>query len=335
VIISTAAHDAPAGPVSADDLLAASLGRAAPGPATPAEAEDEVARLEQAGDLDETLEAIIGANDLVDHAVLAGLLRLGRAVARLVLPSAPGIHALPPDARSDAWAQAVANNGLIQGFGTGWILGSARRLLITNNHVIPLTQAARGALAEFGYEREIRAGARPQHVLRLNPDAFFLTSPNLAFGGLDYSLVALAQPAPEALGFLAPVQGVTVARSAAIYIVQHPRGDPKAYVLNHNRKVNQTAETVTYISDTLAGSSGAPLFDDALRLVGIHHLGNYPVTIGARTEMTNLGSRIEAVVRDIVRQLQARGADDAEVLHWFGEGVIANAWAQRGPPLEP
>ena len=326
VIVSTAAHAAPAGPVSADDLLAASLGHTVPGPATPADAADEVARLEATGNLDETLEAIIGENDLVDHALLAGLLRAGRAVARLVLPSAPGIHALPPDARSDAWAQAAAANGLVQGFGTGWILGSARRLLITNNHVIPLPEAARGAAAEFGYERGLRTAARPEHVLRLDPDAFFLTSPNLAFGGLDYTLVALAQPAPAELGFLAPVQGVTAARSSAIFVVQHPRGDPKAYVLNHNRKVNQTPEFVTYISDTLEGSSGAPLFDDGLRLVGIHHLGNYQVMIGTRAEMTNLGSRIEAVVSDLVRQLHARGAGEADVLHWFGDGVIATTW---------
>ncbi len=329
VILGTATRVAPAGPVSADDLLAASLGRAAPAPLNPANADDEVLRLEQAGDLDETLEAIIGTNELVDHALVAGLLRAGRAVARLVLPGAPGIHALPPDARDDAWAQAAAANGLVQGFGTGWILGSARRLIITNNHVIPLAEAARAAVAEFGYERDIRTGARTQHVLRLDPDAFFLTSPNVAFGGLDYTLVGLPRPAPEELGFLAPVQGVTAARTAAIYIVQHPRGDPKAYVLNHNRKVNQSTEFVTYISDTLEGSSGAPLFDDALRLVGLHHLGNYPVKIGTRTEMTNLGSRIEAIVRDIVRQLQARNATDADLLHWFGEGVVTTAWRAR------
>ncbi len=326
VILSGAAGSAPAGPVSADDLLAASLGRATPGPSTPADAADEVARLESSGNLDETLEAIIGTNDLVDHALLAGLLRLGRAVARLVLPGAPGIHALPPDARSDAWAQATAADGLVQSYGTGWILGRARRLLITNNHVIPLPDAARAAVAEFGYERDLRTAARAQCVLRLDPDAFFLTSPNLAFGGLDYTLVALANPAPEELGFLEPVQGVTAARTTGIFLVQHPRGDPKAYVVNNNRKVNQTDAYVTYLSDTLEGSSGAPLFDDALRLVGIHHLGNYLVTIGTRTETTNLGSRIEAVVVDIVRQLRARGNDEAAVLQWFGEGVVANAW---------
>ncbi len=334
VILAAPGRDVPGGPVSADDLLAASLGRPVATPAAPT-VDDEIARLEATGDLDDTLEAIIGENDLVDHALLAGLLRAGRAVARLVLPGVAGIHALPPDARSDAWAQAVAADALLPSFGTGWILGRARRLLITNNHVIPLPEAARDAVAEFGYERALRGGARPQHVLRLDPAAFFLTSPNLAFGGLDYTLVALAQPAPEELGFLEPVQGVTAARTAAIFIVQHPRGDPKAYVLNHNRKVNQTDQFVTYLSDTLAGSSGSPLFDDALRLVGIHHLGNYTVTIGTRTETTNLGSRIEAVVSDIVGQLRAPGdasaggagiTDEAQVLHWFGEGVIANAW---------
>jgi hypothetical protein len=280
----------------------------------------------------EALEAIIGENDIVDHSLVKALLSAGRAVARIVLSGAEGLHTVPPQERSAAWQRAVEDNALIQGYGTGWIFGRARRLLITNNHVLPLPEAARTASAEFGFERDIKAGARAQMVLRLNPDEFFLTSPNMSFGGLDYTLVALNRPAPEELGYLEPVQGVTASWATNIFIVQHPRGNPKAYVLNHNRKVNLSVQFVTYISDTLEGSSGSPLFDDAVRLVGIHHLGNYRVKIGASEEQTNLGSRIEVVVSDIVRQLRAMpGWDEEKVRTWFGEGTVLNAWRAGNP----
>lgn len=244
----------------------------------------------------------------------------------MVVRGVEALDTVAPDARAAAWQQAVASNALIQGYGTGWIFGNARRLLMTNNHVIPLPAAAQSAMAEFGYERDLRSGARPQSVLALDPAAFFLTSPNLQFGGLDYTLVAFVRQPGEELGFLEPVQGVTASNATNIFIVQHPRGDPKAYILNHNRKVNLTDRYVTYISDTLSGSSGSPLFNDSLRLVGIHHVGNYTVTIGSRSEQTNLGSRIEVIISDIVQQLQARAFTEAQVAYWFGEGPVLNHW---------
>ncbi len=273
------------------------------------------------------LEAVIDKNDLIDHALIKGLLFAGRAVARLVVSGVEGLFAVPPDQRAESWRQAAEANALIRGHGTGWVLGRARRLLITNNHVLPLPEAARTATVEFGYERDLRTGAMPQLVLRLDPDAFFLTSPNMAFEGLDYTLVALSRPAPEEIGHLEPVQGITASTADNIFIVQHPGGNPKSYVLNHNRRVTVTDRYVTYVSDTLEGSSGSPLFDDSLRLVGIHHVGNFRTRVGAQEELTNLGSRIEVVLADALRQLQAQpGWDEAQVRAWFGDGPVVNLW---------
>lgn len=303
-------HAPGGGGLTTDELIAAQLGGVEP-------SAHEVAPA--GGDLESALlEAIIGENEIIDHALLKGLLLAGRSVARVVVSGVQGLFTTPPEQRAQQWKQAEQAGALIQGYGTGWIFGRARRLLITNNHVIPLPEAARTASAEFGYERDLRTGARAQQVLKLAPDEFFLTSPNMAFGGLDYTLVALSRQAPEELGYLEPVQGITAARTANVFIVQHPRGDPKAYVLNHNRKVNLTDRYLTYVSDTLEGSSGSPLLDDSLRLVGIHHVGNYTVQIGGRDEQTNLGSRIEAVVADIVAQLRAAHWEDDKIEQWIG-----------------
>lgn len=317
---------------STDDLLAWQLGGGPAASAPPDEARpagDELLQLE----MDDLFEAIIGENDLVDHRLVNGLVQAGKAVARIVVSGIADFSAVPPDERTAAWQAAVDANTLIRSYGTGWIFGASKRLVMTNNHVIPLVEAARTARAEFGYENSARGVARPQRTLALDPDAFFLTSPNLAFGGLDYTLVALnaeEQTLHAAdLATLEPVQGITAATAKSIYIVQHPKGDPKAYVLNHNRKVNLSDHYLTYISDTLRGSSGSPLFNDDLRLVGIHHVGNYQVTIGTRVEQTNLGSRIEVILADIVAQLRTRNFTDDQVLHWFGMGALYSLW-RRG-----
>lgn len=282
-------------------------------------------------------EIVIGENEIVDHALLKGLLQAGRAVARIVISGVEALHTIAPDQRAAAWQQAVDTGTLFQGHGTGWVFGRAGRLLITNNHVIPLVEAARTASAEFGYERDLRAGAVAQLVLKLQPDDFFLTSPNIDFGGLDFTLVALSRPAPAEIGFLEPLQGVTAARTTNIFVVQHPNGNPKAYVLSNNKRVSLPERYVTYVSDTLSGSSGSPLFDDSLRLVGIHHVGNFKAKIGTREEQTNLGSRIEEVVREIVAQLDTRTKSGAQVWSddlvrmWFGEGPVLTTWQQRAP----
>ncbi|MFN2208532.1 MAG: trypsin-like serine peptidase, partial [Candidatus Promineifilaceae bacterium] len=191
---------------------------------------------------------------------------------------------IAPEYRQATWEVSEKTGHLIHGYGTGWILGSARKVLITNNHVLPLREAARGAMIEFGYERTFYHGTRARYNTKLRPDHLFLTDPNMAFGGLDYTVVALSRPAPEEFGYLDAFQGITANNALNIYIVQHPGGSGKAYVLNHNSKVNLPDRYVTYVSDTLEGSSGSPLFNDEGDLVGIHHLGNYEAKIGTKTQ---------------------------------------------------
>ena len=274
------------------------------------------------------LEFIIGSNDIVDHALVDALIRAGRSVARIVALSVRDVAAIPPDERSLSWSQAEQAGRLEEGYGTGWILGSARRVLVTNNHVLPLPEAARTAKVEFGYERILHRGIRAAVVLRLRPDQLFLTDVNMSFGGLDYSVIALSRQASPELGYLDAVQGMTAQTARNIFIVQHPGGSGKAYVLNHNHKVNLPERYVTYISDTLEGSSGSPCFSDDGDLIALHHLGGYVANVGAKEETTNLGSRIEFVIDDIAAKLRTQTTwDEAQVAYWFGpDSSVLRAW---------
>lgn len=276
------------------------------------------------------LEQIIGTDDIVDHAVIDALMRAGRAVARIVAPGFVNFSEVEPAQRRPAWLRAKQSDQLFDGYGTGWILGNARRVLITNNHVLPLPETAAAAAVEFGFERDLRRGVRAKFVTRLRPNELFITDPNMAFGGLDYTVVALSRPAPEEFGYLEPVQGVTAVGASNIFIVQHPGGAGKAYVLTNNHKVSLPQRYVTYISDTLEGSSGSALFDDRVRLVGIHHLGNYVENIGGIAEQVNLGSRIEFVIEDIACKLRAMNDwDEERVRYWFGDGMVLASWRRQ------
>ncbi|NIV36836.1 MAG: hypothetical protein GWN58_47600, partial [Anaerolineae bacterium] len=148
---------------------------------------------------------ILDESEIVYHETLAGLIKAGRSVARILTPGIEGLSKIPPEDREAHWQQAKDSHQITEGWhGTGWILGQARRVLVTNNHVLPLRQAALGAVAQFGYETGSGTSAKPRYVRSFSPGDLFFTSPNHRFGGLDYTAVALSEPATQETGYLEP-----------------------------------------------------------------------------------------------------------------------------------
>jgi endonuclease G len=202
-----------------------------------------------ARELEETFERIIGGNELQDINYLEKGVKAARSVCRIRFEAMGG------------------------GYATGFLI--APRVLITNNHVFPDAETARTAEAQFRYERGTDGSELTPVRYRLAPGDLFFTSKKL-----DFSVVAVSSrdvtgaTALEAFGIL-PLIDVTgkVAEGEWLTIVQHPAGQLKQVCVRENQLLRRTDDFIWYSTDTLAGSSGSPVFSNDWLVVALHHSG--------------------------------------------------------------
>lgn len=209
------------------------------------------------------LETIIhSADNFLDIELLTGALYSAYAVGRIELPERTPL-------------------------GTGFLIGPD--LVLTNQHVLKAQDYLEDAVMRFGYQKD-PAGVTPDgRVLRFDI-GFYHASPAVE---LDYALVRLRE-APlagmvpdSALGFGTIQQLVsvgkhrgyltltprTVVEGARVNIVQHPEEEPMKVVLTQNYVVHRTDTRLQYVADTMAGSSGSPVFNAKWEVVALHHSG--------------------------------------------------------------
>jgi V8-like Glu-specific endopeptidase len=157
------------------------------------------------------------------------------------------------------------------GLGTGFLI--APNLLMTNNHVIPDPDVAITSQAEFNYQQDITGKYLPPYRYRLNATVFH-TSPREK---LDYTIVGI-EPSAE----LPPLAGwgqvdlnpfADPIPSEHVVIIQHPNGGLKQIALTANQVVRLNNPYILYTTDTMPGSSGAPVFNDLWQVIAIHHAG--------------------------------------------------------------
>jgi len=87
-----------------------------------------------------------------------------------------------------------------------------------------------------------------------------------------------------------------------VNIIQHPGGLPKQIALYHNIVTFVGGARVQYLTDTLPGSSGSPVFDSRWRVVALHHSGGYLTEPGSdrkRVFFRNEGIHINAILRGL------------------------------------
>jgi V8-like Glu-specific endopeptidase len=190
-------------------------------------------------------------------------------------------------------ARSVARIRLADGSsGTGFVV--AGNLLVTNAHVLPDVASAATALAQFNYQQTIAGTNAPLEEFRLAPANHFHTSPK---NQDDWTVVRIdgdvskwgeieMKPRQPAVG-------------EHVNIIQHPGGAQKQISFAANVIVFVGDGRVQYLTDTLPGSSGSPVFDSAWNLVALHHSGGWLTEPNAPSKTTyyrNEGIAIERVI---------------------------------------
>jgi endonuclease G len=199
-----------------------------------------------------SLERIIKGNDLVPVNYLERGVGCARAVCRIRL---------------------MNTSRETVGFATGFMVG--RGVLLTNQHVLPTAAHARFARAEFGFEHDPSGGDRVPAAFD-----FDLRTRPIIRADLDFCFVAVHSQSIDGQAFrddfgwlvLDSTPGKTLANEY-LTIIQHPAGERKQVCVRENRLIEYQDHTLWYQTDTVAGSSGSPVFNNSWQVAALHHSG--------------------------------------------------------------
>ena len=204
-----------------------------------------------------------GTGEWVTGAFIEQAQLIGRRVARLRVPRYSGGNLVHP----------------VGGVGTGWL--AAPGLLLTNHHVIEVREPGEPPASDadfkrqgentvlwFDYHREGQIEDQDLTVVGV----IEVVANNRE---LDYALLRLQGDASLADRHQAAIirDRPELPRGTRLNIVQCPGGGPLRYAIRNNFFVGlgQRPYQMRYLTDTLKGSSGAPVLDDSWQVVAIHH----------------------------------------------------------------
>jgi len=173
---------------------------------------------------------------------------------------------------------------------TGFLI--APDVLLTNWHVFEVASCAQSAKIRFNYATDRYGNFLPIDEYACNPDSLFENNQNL-----DYAVVRIKGDPGAKWGYL-QLKPIDVEVNEKVNIIQHPDGKPKQIAMNDNQVKYVDESVIQYITDTLPGSSGSPVFNDNWQLVALHHSGgNIPEPSTKSIHFRNEGIRIGAIIK--------------------------------------
>jgi hypothetical protein len=270
VLLTHVAQDSPA----LAPVIEESLGPSAPTP--PPEEEDTDGRITWKGfsDTGEERRIVEGEDTLLNIAFLQQGLDRAPSVCKLRVKIGPKRYV-----------------------GTAFCI--APDLLLTNHHVLFRTvedteEAASEVEAWFGYELDRRGVPLAPTVIGCDPDSIQGSAER------DWGVVRVLDSIPDQFPVLPIGSTATEVKvDDRVYIIQHPGGRAKMIGMHHNVVRFVDDAVLQYWTDTEAGSSGAPVFDEEWNVVALHHRW-VERDVDGTMEFRNQGQRIERVVEELV-----------------------------------
>lgn len=231
-------------------------------------------------------EKVLGEEStLLDIAFLERGLFVGASVARLRIRLADGRFTL------------------------GTAFRVAEDLVLTNHHVAyEAGKPVQDVTVQFRYETPF--GSDAVNPIELRGD----TIDGNGDKRRDWALIRVRPetPIPKDIPTLS-LAGGPVRENERVYIIQHPNGQPKKIGMHHNLVTFVDDDLIQYLTDTMAGSSGSPVFNSEWQVVGLHHQWlrtdvASALEGGQRTEYRNEGIRIERVREELVARRHLVGS---------------------------
>ncbi|WP_157813779.1 trypsin-like serine peptidase [Sinorhizobium meliloti] len=149
--------------------------------------------------------------------------------------------------------------------GTAFLVAPGRLLTAHHNLVLHNGQIADEVTAQFDYERAWDGPEPEGQVVPCRIDTIRGEAAD------DWAVIDL--PAPQNDRPLVLFSETPAKAGDRVAIIQHPNGLVKQVALHNNLVTFADATRLQYLTDTLPGSSGAPVFDSRWRVVGLHHAG--------------------------------------------------------------
>lgn len=186
-------------------------------------------------------------------------------------------------------ARSVARVKVKEGYGSGFL--TRDNLFVTNHHVLRDADSARKATLQFNFQKTPEGLDEEIVEFGLDPETGFATSEED-----DWTLCRVRGEANDQWGQIEMAPTEVKVGDRAI-IVQHPGAGPKQIAFYHNMVAYADDRRVQYLTDTLSGSSGSPVFDNRWRLIAVHHSGGDIPDPGTKTRVfRNEGIHVNCIL---------------------------------------
>lgn len=171
-------------------------------------------------------------------------------------------------------AKVEIKNGSMVNVGTGFLFKIQENndlFFMTNHHVINEKEQIKNTRIIFNYEEDVNGNSKASKTFQIDANGPWFTSPVNELDATIFRILPVGESLNE-FGYLT-LKKVDVKKNDFANIIQHPAGQMKQISLYHNIVTSINDREVQYLTDTLKGSSGSPVFNSSWEVVALHHSG--------------------------------------------------------------